>query len=85
MHVIETLNLAPKRAIALIEVCNQWLIVGIGTENVSLISRIDQPPEAENSATGVSPNGKMFHSFLQNISLRQRDHNRTDTKKNAEP
>jgi len=84
MRILGTLNLAPKRAIALIEVCDQWLIVGIGTENVTLISRLDQPPELDNPVTEVSTNGRRFHSFLQNISLGQRGHERIDTKKNAE-
>ena len=84
MRILGTLNLAPKRAIALIEVCNQWLIVGIGTENVTLISRLDQPPELDNPVTGVSTNGRRFHSFLQNISLGQRGRESIDTKKNAE-
>ena len=83
MRILGTLNLAPKRAIALVEVCDQWLIVGIGTENVTLISKLDRPPEANGSDAGIPANGKKFHSFLQNIGLSQRDRNNLDTRKNA--
>ena len=73
MRLLGSLNLAPKRAIALIEVCDQWLIVGIGTENVTLISRFDRPPETSNLDAGTPGNEKSFHSFLQNRRLWQRD------------
>ena len=83
MRILGTLNLAPKRAIALVEVCDQWLIVGIGTENVTLISKLDRPPEASGSDACIPTNGKKFHSFLQNIGFSQRDRNNLDTRKNA--
>jgi flagellar biosynthetic protein FliO len=44
LRLLETLNLAPKRGLALVEFSGQWLIVGIGTERVSLIARMDRPP-----------------------------------------
>ena len=46
MRLISMLHLAPKRSIALVEVCGQWLLVGVGTENVALLTRLDPPPEA---------------------------------------
>jgi flagellar biosynthetic protein FliO len=45
MRTIGSLSLAPKRAIALVEVCGQYFIIGIGTENVSLISRLEFSPD----------------------------------------
>ena len=45
MRTIGTLSLAPKRAIALVEVCKQYFIIGIGAENVSLISKLEFSPD----------------------------------------
>jgi len=47
MRLVETLNLAPKRGLALVEFSGQWLIVGIGAENVSLIAKMDRPQTEE--------------------------------------
>jgi flagellar biogenesis protein FliO len=71
MELRGTLNLAPKRAVALIEVCDQWLLVGIGTENVTLISRIDPPAENGSTHAMSRDQGKRFHSFLRNTALLQ--------------
>lgn len=46
MRLLETLNLAPKRGLALVEFSGQWLIVGVGVESVSLIAKMDCPPAA---------------------------------------
>ena len=69
MRILGTLSLAPKRAIALIEVCDQWLIVGIGTENVTLISKLVRPTEVFNSGDEIPSKERRFRSILQNISL----------------
>ncbi|MBW1763971.1 MAG: flagellar biosynthetic protein FliO [Deltaproteobacteria bacterium] len=73
IRLISTLNLAPKRGIAIVEVCDQWLVIGIGAENVNLISRFDRPSEAEESETESPIFGGRFHSILRNISLKQSD------------
>jgi len=45
MRILGTLNLAPKRAVALIEIGDQWLVLGVGTENISLLSKMERPLE----------------------------------------
>lgn len=50
LRIIETLNLAPRRSIALVEVCDQWLLLGVGVESVTLLSRLGeriQTPDSE--------------------------------------
>ena len=84
MRTIGTLNLAPKRAIALVEVGDQWLVVGIGTENVTLISEIDRPPDADTAGLGIPSNEGRFSSLLENFGLRRRDRIHTGEQKNAE-
>lgn len=76
MRLISRLTLAPKRAIALVEICDQWLIVGIGTENVTLISKLDSRPDPINSDAVTSSNRK--------IGLWQRIEKRVNKVKNAE-
>lgn len=42
---ITTLPLAPKRSIALVEVCEQWILVGIGSDNITLLTKVDKPSD----------------------------------------
>lgn len=69
MHLIATLNLAPKRALALVELGDQWFIIGVGTESVRLITQMDRPPETESSGVADSGNGRSFHALLQQSVL----------------
>lgn len=52
MRLIGMLNLAPKRAIALVEILDQWLVVGIGPDNISFLSRLDRPSGEDNPGQG---------------------------------
>ena len=58
MRLIGTLSLAPRRSLALVEIDDQWLVVGVGTDRVTFIAKIKRPPEAErhvppNQAGGI--------------------------------
>ncbi len=71
MRLVGTLNLAPKRAVALIEVCDQWLLVGVGTESVTLISKLDPPPHEEQTGASPAHQDSPFHAILKGKSLLQ--------------
>ena len=45
IRLISTLNLNYKRSIALVEVCDQWLVVGVGGQNVNLLAKLERAPE----------------------------------------
>ena len=72
MRILGTMTLAPKRAVALVEICDQWLVVGVGTENVTLLSKLDRPPPTNDADTHSSDNMGSFQSFLLNKRFRQR-------------
>ena len=84
MRVLGTLNLAPKRAIALVEICDQWLIIGIGMESVNLIEKLDRPPVKNLSEPDIPSDEGKFNAFLQNIGLRQNNSELADKMENAE-
>ena len=72
MRLIATLNVAPKRRIVLVELCGQWLVVGVGTESLNLIAKLDRPPEIADAAVTVSTRGgKSFQSFLERSGIMQ--------------
>jgi flagellar biosynthetic protein FliO len=71
MRLITTLNLAPKRALALVELNDQWFIIGVGAESVRLITQMDRPPESEGTGVADSANGRSFHRLLQQSGLRR--------------
>ncbi len=70
MKNIATLSLAPKRSIMLVEVCDQWLLVGVGAENISLISKIDKPAEDSVFYKNLNQSGNRFDAFLSKAVLR---------------
>ncbi len=54
MRVLTTLSLAPKRSIAIVEVLDEWLVVGVGTDSVTLLTRIDRPEGLGAAETAVN-------------------------------
>jgi flagellar biosynthetic protein FliO len=70
MRLLGTLNLAPKRALALVELHDQWMVVGVGTDSVTLVTKMDRPPEPEPEEAPVLRSGRSFQAFLQQSRLR---------------
>ena len=72
IRLIGTLYVAPKRSIALIEVCGEWLVVGVGTESVTLLTKLPHPPESVD-INGTSENpSTSFSDMLRNSLSRER-------------
>ena len=65
MRHLGTLSLAPKRSLALVEICGQWLVVGIGAENVTLISRVEAPSETDRFENDPDTGSGAFHTLLR--------------------
>jgi flagellar biosynthetic protein FliO len=66
MRIIGSLSLAPKRSIALVEVCGEWLVLGVGTETITLLRRFEDPPTTNNdAASSGSKLGGGFQSLLR--------------------
>lgn len=82
MRLLGTLSLAPKRGIALVEVCDQWLVIGIGVESVNLISRVKRPTGDAVPNTGSTGSGGMFQSILENIGIHRKAPGTMDTGQN---
>ena len=66
MKNLATLSLGPKRSIALVEVCDEWILLGVGAENVSLISKIEKPSDLSQFESTA---GNGFDSFLSRAGL----------------
>jgi flagellar protein FliO/FliZ len=83
MRVIGSLSLASKQSIALVEVCGEWLVLGVGAESITLLRRIEDPPVNNNEAISTTggTNGsfqsllrrKMKRSITGNVSTREKD------------
>jgi len=71
MRMIGTLTLAPKRSVAVVEVCGQWLVLGVGSETVNLLCKLEEPPVPESSGAPESGNGGLFQSLLRQKILRK--------------
>lgn len=81
MKNLATLSLGPRKSLALIEICDQWLLVGVGTENISLISKIDKPFDTSQFGDTITHEGNIFASFLSKAGMK---HNvpKTSSEKN---
>ena len=67
IRLLGTLNIAPKRSIAMVEICNQWLVVGIGVENINLLTKLECPPDVDKQEYCDKSGGGTFQSFLRDI------------------
>ena len=72
MKNLATLPLGPKRSLSLIEVCDQWILVGVGSENISLISKIDKPSDESQFGKSLPQEGNIFDTFLLKAGLKQK-------------
>jgi len=84
-RLLGSLNLAPKRSIALVEIHNQWLVLGVGTERVTLLSKMDRPEEDAVSDNQSDLGHKSFGAIMQDLISRKRpliyhDNRRSDEK-----
>lgn len=72
-RLLGSLSLAPKRSIALIEIHKQWLILGVGTERVTLLSKMDRPEEEAVFEDQSDLGSKSFKVMLQDFITRKRN------------
>ena len=70
MRILGTLSLAPKRAVALVEVGDQWLVLGVGTENVSLLSKMERPLEQEGISSDHEARPGSFLAVLRGKGIK---------------
>jgi len=47
IRLVSSLHLGAKKSVAIIEVSGKWLVVGVGTETLTLLTELDSPPETE--------------------------------------
>ena len=72
MKNLATLPLGPKRSLALIEICDQWILVGVGTDSISMISKIDKPLDLSQYDKNLPHEGNIFDSFLLKAGLKHK-------------
>jgi flagellar protein FliO/FliZ len=82
MKIIGMLHLAPKKSLCLVEVCGQWLVIGIGAEDVTLITKVDRPAATPLPDSGIAPAGPSFHSILESIGLSKKSQEITERREN---
>ena len=47
IRLVSRLHLSPKKFIALVEVSGQWLVLGVGSDSITLLTKLEHPPEAD--------------------------------------
>ena len=72
MKNLAMLPLGPKRSLALIEICDQWILVGVGTDSISMISKIDKPLDLSQYDKNLPQEGNIFDSFLLKAGLKHK-------------
>ena len=69
MKIISTISLAPKRSLAIIEIENEWLLLGVGTESISILSKYNKPEETGKNSLSPLPGVGRFTSFLSRAGI----------------
>jgi flagellar biogenesis protein FliO len=64
MQLIETLTIAPRRWVSLVEIRDQWLVIGVGPEEVRLLTQLQRPAESE-TTEGRHGEAGGFQSILK--------------------
>ncbi len=72
VQVLDVRMLAPKKSIALVEVAGERLLLGVGTEQVTMLSRIDSPPRQNNPEVEEQEPG-FASTLLQTLRRRTRE------------
>lgn len=57
IRLVGTLSLAPRRSLALVEIDNQWLVVGVGADQVTFIAKLERPPASDRQVPLDPPDG----------------------------
>ncbi len=57
MRLVGTLSLAPRRSLALVEIDDQWLVVGVGADRVTFITKLERPTEPDHQVPLDPPAG----------------------------
>jgi flagellar biosynthetic protein FliO len=65
MRLLGMLSLAPKRSVALVDVCGEWLVLGVGVESVALLSKLEKVPDMERAPSGDTGDSPGFKTLLQ--------------------
>jgi flagellar biogenesis protein FliO len=55
MRLLGMLHLAPKKAIALVEVCGERLVVALGADTVTFLTKLEPPGDGESGQPPESP------------------------------
>ncbi len=70
MRILSSLSIAPKRSIVLVEIRDEWLVVGVGTDSVTLLTRMNRPEGAPPAETSGTPASQSFGTLLGNLTGR---------------
>jgi flagellar protein FliO/FliZ len=46
LRLVSLLNLGPRRSVALVEVNQQWLVLGVTADRITLLDKMPQPPQS---------------------------------------
>lgn len=65
MRVLTTMSLAPKRSIAIVEILDEWLVVGVGTDSVNLLTSVKRPNDPADEESGNDKAEEGFRSLLR--------------------
>jgi flagellar protein FliO/FliZ len=79
IRLIGSLTLAPKRSVAVVEVEGQWLVLGIGTESITLLSTLNpEKRDVENMAARPQTTSGFQALFQRKKGLFQGEKHRED-------
>lgn len=71
MKVLGGIVLSPKERIVLVEVSDQWLVIGIVPGQIRTLHRMPKQPSTEDGAAPQTPGEKPFSQWLNSMTGRR--------------
>ena len=65
MRIVASLPIAPKRSVTVVEVGGKWLILGVGTESINLLSTMEAISESSKEDHRESNTESSFQKILR--------------------
>lgn len=65
MKIIASLSVAPKRSVTVVEIGEKWLVLGVGTESINLLSTMEPTPGPSQENYSTMGSGSSFQKILK--------------------
>ena len=71
IRLIHSVTVAPKRSVVIVEIADKWLVLGVGSESVTLLKELDPPEQPIGPPEGHLSGNTGIRRFLDRWASRR--------------